>query len=137
VHQVHFLNVERVFEARGDPGNLREVDHEQENEGDVDLPRALQDTGARDRKAALQHHAAIDEGRGVARNEHKHFGGIAEAEIAGGEPANEIRRDVVQEDQPERHAAEEIEPQVARLRRKSDGADGDGKRQGKAHAPGP
>ena len=79
----------------------------------VDLPRAFPDAGRRDDEAALQHGAAVDEGRGVAGDEDEDLGGVAEAVIADGEPGDDVVRNVVEEDQPERQPAEQIEPQIA------------------------
>ena len=53
VQRVHFLGVERILEARRDIGDLGDVDREQEDVGDVDLPGPLQDARACDDKAAL------------------------------------------------------------------------------------
>ena len=79
VQRVHFLRVERILEARRDVGDLGDVDREQENVRDVDLPRPLQDARAGDDEAALEHGAAVDEGRGVAGYEDEDFGRVAEA----------------------------------------------------------
>ena len=64
-------------------------------------------------ETALAHGAAVDEGRGVAGNENEDLGGVAEAVIADGEPVDDVAGNVVEKDQPQRDAAEQIEPQVA------------------------
>ena len=89
------------------------IDGEQEHVRDIDLPGALQDAGARDDEAALAHRAAVDEGRGIAGDEDEDLGRVAEAVIADGEPGDDVVRDMVEEDQPEREPAEQVEPQVA------------------------
>ena len=66
-----------------------------------------------DHEAALAHRAAVDEGGGVAGDEDEDFGGVAEAVIADGEPGHDVGRNMVEEDQPQRQAAEQIEPQIA------------------------
>src|SRR5881296_750341 len=43
IENVHLLGVERVLEAGGDIGNFGEIDCEQEDVGDVDLPSSPQD----------------------------------------------------------------------------------------------
>ena len=89
------------------------IDREQEDVRHVDLPRPPQDAGARDDEAALAHFLAVDEGGGVAGDEDEDFGRVAEAVVAERDPGHEVRRNVVEEDQPERDPAEQIEPQVA------------------------
>ena len=113
IERVHFFGVERIVEARRDIGDLGHVDREQEDVRDVDLPGALQDARARDDEAALAHGAAIDEGRGVAGDEDEDFGGVAEAVVADGEPGDDVVRNVIEEDQPERQPAKQVEPQIA------------------------
>jgi hypothetical protein len=67
----------------------------------------------REHKTALAHGAAVDESRGVARDENENFGGVAETVIADGDPADDVFRNMIEEDQPQRHAAEQIEAQIA------------------------
>jgi hypothetical protein len=81
--------------------------------GDVDLPDAAQDARAGDHEAALAHFPAVDEGRGVAGDENEDLGRVAEAVVANGDPGDEIGRDVIEKDQPQREATEQIEPQIA------------------------
>ena len=56
---------------------------------------------------------AVGDHRGVARDEDEDLGGVAEAVIAHGEPAHDVGRDVVDEDEPQRQPAEQVEPDVA------------------------
>ena len=51
--------------------------------GDIELPDALGQPGGADDEAAVQHHPGIDEGGGVAGNEHEQVGGVAEARNCG------------------------------------------------------
>ena len=113
VQRVHFLDVERILEARRDVGDLGDVDREQEDVGHIDLPGPLQDARAGDDEAALHHGAAIDESRRVAGNEDEDFGRVAEAVVADGEPGDDVVRHVIEKDQPEREPAKQIEPQIA------------------------
>ena len=113
VEDAHLLAVERVLEGGRQIGDLGEVDDEQEHVGDVDLPGPPQDAGARDHQAALAHRPPIDECRGVARNEDEDLGGVAEAIVADRHPAHDVRRNMVEEDQPERDTPEQVEPEVA------------------------
>ena len=59
------------------------------------------------------HGAAVDEGRRVAGDEDEDLGGVGEAVIADRDPADDVRGDVIEKDQPQREATEKIEPQVA------------------------
>ncbi len=113
IEDIHFLGVKRIVEGRRDIGDFRHEDREQKNMRHVDLPGAPQHARAGDDDAALVHGAAIDESRGVAGDEDEDFGGVGKAVIADGEPVHDVFGDVVEKDQPQRHAAEQIEPQVA------------------------
>ena len=62
--------------------------------------------------AALLHRAAVDEGRRVAGDEDEDLGRVGEAVIADRHPVDDVRRDMVDENQPEREAAKQVEPQV-------------------------
>ena len=53
IHDAHFFGVERVLEAGGDVGNLRQEDREQEHVRDIDLPDPPQDPRGRDHEARL------------------------------------------------------------------------------------
>src|SRR6185369_1072763 len=108
-----FLAVERVLETGGDVGNFGEEDREQEHVRDVDLPDPAQDPRGRHHEAGLQHRAAIDKGGGVAGDEDEDFGGVGKSVIADREPGQDIGRQMIDEDQPQRHAAKQVEPQFA------------------------
>ena len=113
IEDIHFLGVERIVERRRDIGDLGHEDREQKDVRDVDLPGAPQHARARDDEAALAHGAAIDESRGVAGNEDEDLGRVGKAVIADGEPVHDVLGNVVEKNQPQRDAAEQIEPQVA------------------------
>jgi hypothetical protein len=76
--------------------------------------------GAGDDEAALAHLLAVDEGRGVAGDEDEDFGRVAEAVIADGRPGDQVGRNVVEKDQPQRNPTEQVEPQIASGRRGGD-----------------
>ncbi len=113
IEDIHFLGVERVVERRRDIGDLRHEDRKQKDVRHVDLPGTPQHARAGDDDAALAHGAAIDESRGVAGNEDEDLGRVGKAVIADGEPVHDVLRNVVEKNQPQRDAAEQIEPQVA------------------------
>ena len=48
-----------------------------------------------------------------ARDKHKELSGIAEAIVAEGQPAADIVRHVVEENEPQRNAAARIDPEIA------------------------
>src|SRR5262249_60571333 len=64
--------------------------------------------------------------------EDEDFGSIAEPVVADREPGQEIRRHVVDENQPQRQAAKQIEPQFPLTAREDERLCRDGRRQGGA-----
>ena len=58
----------------------------------------------------IQHRPAVDEGGG-GRNEDEDFGGVGETVIADGEPGQDVVRQMVEEDQPQRRPRK-VEPQL-------------------------
>ena len=127
IEDAHLLGVERIVEASGHIGDFRHVDHEQENMRGVDLPGAAQDPGRGQHEAALVHRPAVDERRRIAGDEYEDLGGVAEAVVADGDPADRVRGNMIEKDQPERQPAKQIEPHVAL------GGDGGGRTVGPAH----
>jgi hypothetical protein len=53
------------------------------------------------------------ESRGVTGDEDENLGGVAEAVIADGDPAHRVGGNVVEENEPQRDAAKQIETQIA------------------------
>ncbi len=80
---------------------------------DIDLPDPPQNPRGRHHKARLQHRAAVDEGGGIAGDEDEDFGGVGKPVIADREPGQDVGRQMVDEDQPQREPAKQIEPQFA------------------------
>ena len=107
----HFVQVQRVADAGRDIGNFRDVDGDEEHMRQIDLPDPPHDARGRDQPAGFLHGAAIHERRGVAGDENENLGGVAESVTADREPGQNIGRDMVDEDQPQRQAAEQIDPQ--------------------------
>ena len=110
---VHFFRIERVLEAARHIGDLAHIDHEQKDMRDIDLPGALEDARARHHEAVIGHRLAIDEGRGETGHEDEDLGGVAEAVIADRDPGDDVGRDVIEIDEPERQPAKQVEPQIA------------------------
>ena len=113
IEHAHFLAVERIVEARRDIGDFGEVDGEQEDVRDINLPGALEQAGGGDDEAVLAHRTAVDEGRGIAGDEDKDLSGVGKAVIADRDPAHRVGWDMVEEDQPQGYAAEQVQPQIA------------------------
>ena len=107
VDQFGIAEAQRQIADRGD------IDHEQDDVGDIELPDALGQPRGADDEAAFQHHPGIDEGGGIAGNENEQVGGVAEPVIAGGDPVHDVVGDVVQVDRPVRDPAKQVEPEVA------------------------
>ena len=100
--------------AARDPDQHEIGDHEQ-HEGRVDFEAAPQAPRQDGPPALLAQRAAIGQHAGVAGYEHKDFGGVAEAVIAQRQPFERVAGDVVDEDEPERQPAADIEPQVTAI----------------------
>src|SRR5258706_14764970 len=104
---IHFLGKQRIFKAAPNVGDLRHESHKQEDVSYVQLPDALEDTGASQDEAALQHGVAVDERGRVARDEDKQLSCVAKPVIAKREPIDDVRRHVVEKDEPERKSSKE------------------------------
>ena len=77
------------------------------------MPQPLEDAGCRHDEAPLQHHPSIEDRGGIAADEHEQVGGAAESEIAHGQQADRIVRDVIQKEKPGRDAKQETESEIA------------------------
>ncbi len=66
IQDAHLFGVERIVEGLRDVGDLGEIDREQEDVRDVDLPGALEHAGRRDHESLVVHGAAVHEGGGEA-----------------------------------------------------------------------
>ena len=77
------------------------------------LPGAAQDAHGCDQKTSVRHRAPVHECGGVAGDEHKDFGRVAKSVIADCQPTHDVRGDMIEEDQPQGEAAEQVQPQVA------------------------
>ena len=113
LENIGVLGEQRIVEAPRDVSDLRDVEYQQEHVRHVDLPGAPEDIGGCHHEAALAHQGPVDEPGRVAEYENDDFRGVAEAVAANGESAHHRRGQLVQEQQPERKPAEEIEPQIA------------------------
>ncbi len=96
--------------------DLGDVDHEQQDVRDIDLPSPLDQAGGADHGAALEHHARIDEGCRVAGDEDEQIGGVAEAEVLLGNPIHRVVRDMVEIDRPVGEATQQVQTIVAATR---------------------
>ena len=90
-----------------------DIDHEQDDIGGVKLPQPLEDTGCRHDEPALQHHPSIEDCGSIAADKHEQVGSAAEPEIAHGQQADRIVRDVIQKEKPGRETKQETESEIA------------------------
>jgi hypothetical protein len=110
---VEFVDQLGIAEAQRQVADRGDVDHEQDDMGDIELPDPLGQPSRADDEAAFQHHPGIDEGGGVAGNEDEQVGGVTEPVIAGGDPVHDVVGNVVEVDRPVRDPAKQVEPEVA------------------------
>src|SRR5215207_10053393 len=99
---------ERVLKVARQIGRLREVDCQKEHECYVKLSCSPQNLCATKDKALFLHAPRIGNRCGVSRNENKQFGSVAEAVITYREKIQNIRRYMIDENQPKRQPTEEI-----------------------------
>src|SRR3954454_1284937 len=79
----------------------------------VNLPDPIEYFGGSDDRPLLEHCPAIDEGRRISRYKNENLGGVAEADRLNGKIAQDISRNMVDEDQKECDPAKKIKSQVA------------------------
>ena len=94
-------------------GHLGDEDHEQKDMRDIELPHAAIDLRRGEKRAVAVQALAIDQCRGVARDEDEHLGRVAERDRVEGEVGQHVLGNMVDEDEEQRQAAKEIEPEVA------------------------
>ncbi len=81
-----------IAEPQCEIADRGDIDHEQDDMGDIELPDPLGQPGGADDEAAFQHHPGIDERGGIAGDEDEQVGGVAEPVIAGGDPVHDVVR---------------------------------------------
>ena len=101
-------------------GDGVDINDEQDDVGCIELPHALENTGCRDDKPALEHHSSIEHRSGITGGKHEQVGRAAESEIAYRQLADGVVRNVVQKQKPDRDPVREVEPEVAIARREVD-----------------
>src|SRR5262249_49373327 len=72
-------------------------------------------------EAAFPHFLAIHESGRVAGHKDEYLGCIAETVVTDGDPGDDVRRDVIEKNEPQRDAAKQIEPQIACSRKRRGG----------------
>ena len=90
-----------------------DIDHKQNDIGDVKLPQPLENAGCRHDEPALQHHPSIENCGRIAADKHEQIGGAAESEIPHGQQTDRVVRDVIQEEKPGRETKQQTEPEIA------------------------
>ena len=101
-----------IHEASREKTDRDDVDDEQDDVRDIELPDALGEAGGADDKAAIDHHPRVDEGGGIARDEHEQVGGVGKPVVPGRDPVDDVVGDVVQKDRPVRDPAKQVEPEI-------------------------
>jgi len=109
----HFLIVHRVLERRRRVGHLGNEDHEQEDVRNIELPSAAQHLSGGVQRPFFRQAPAVDQGSGEAGNKNEDFRRIEKPERLQGEIAEYVFRYMIDEDKDQRHAAEEIEAEIA------------------------
>src|SRR5260221_7639523 len=110
---IEFILIHRVVELPDRTGDLGRKEQEQHDVGNVHLPGPHHQPLGGGEKMATAYNRTVDEPGEIAGNEHEELGCVAEAVIAQGQPGNDVVRNVIEENHPQPHAAEEIEPEVA------------------------
>ena len=103
----------RLVPALRDEADRGDIDDEQQNVRDVELPDALQEPRRADQEAALQHDLGVHKRGGVAGDEDEQVRGVAEAVVADRQPVHDVVRNVIEEDPPVGDSPEQIEAKVA------------------------
>ncbi|MEY9428628.1 hypothetical protein ABH975_003943 [Bradyrhizobium ottawaense] len=105
----------KIVKAVRDVVHGREIDQEQQQVSDIELPHPPQQPGCADDEATLHHHRAEYERRGVAGDQHEQIGAIAEAVVSRREPGERRIWNVPEKDQPVRQTAKQIQSHIAPL----------------------
>ena len=109
---VEFIRIHRIVEFPDRARDLRREQQEQHDVGNVHLPDACpQPLGGGD-EIASSDDRTVDVAGEIAGYENEELGGVAEAVILQRQPGNDVVRNVVEEDHPQPHAAEQVEPEV-------------------------
>src|SRR6185369_4627991 len=90
-----------------------DIDHKQNDIGDVKLPQPFENAGCRHDETALQHHPSIEDRGRIAADKHEQISGAAESEIPHGQQTDRVVRDVIQEEKPGRETKQQIESEIA------------------------
>ncbi len=102
-----------IAELQREIADRDDVNHEQDDVGDVELPDPLGQACGADEEAAFDHHPGVDERGGIAGNENEEVGGVAETVIPRGDPVHDVVGNVVQKNRPVRDPAKQVEPEIA------------------------
>src|SRR6185437_10631764 len=87
----------RIAVTLRDVADRNDVDDEQDDVRDIELPDPFGQAGAAHDEAAFDHHPRVDERGGISRNENEQIGGVAETVIPGGDPVHDVVGNMVQE----------------------------------------
>ena len=92
--------IEEMRPIAGDDDDQSDIEHEQQNLRGIKLKSPPPDRDSRAEELASADHLTVEIGIGISGNENEYLRGVAEAVVADREPADDIRRNVIEEDQP-------------------------------------
>src|SRR5690606_37963721 len=90
-----------------------DIDHEQNDMGDVKLPDSFEQPCCTDDETAVEHHVGVDERSSVAGNENEQVGGVAEPVVARRDPIDGVIWNMIEENRPVGDAAKQVKTEVA------------------------
>ena len=113
VRQAHLLDQVTGFHVAVGEEHDAHQHRQQKDMHHIQHPGAAQDFQRGHPVAVALQDLAVGEHRGVAGEEHEHFRGIAEADVAQGDLAEGVVGDVIPEDEDQRQAPKKIDAWVA------------------------
>jgi hypothetical protein len=96
-----------VLTATAEISDHTYINCEQQNLSRIELASSLQNWDCGCPQPGLPRHLAVEVGIGVARKEYEDFC-VTEAVISDGDPTDDIRGNVIEKDQPERQAPDQV-----------------------------
>src|SRR5262249_22725331 len=101
---VELILVHRIIEFSGSASDLRSKNQKQQNVSDVQMPGPHQKPFGGGEKIAGLNDRTVDVARQIAGNEHEEFRSIAEAVVTKRQPADDVVRNVIEENHPQAKA---------------------------------
>src|ERR1700751_3896534 len=108
----HLVVVHRIIESCYRIRNFRNEDHEQEDMGDVKLPRSAQNLRRSVERALQGERPTVNKGGGIPRDEDEDFRRIIELECLQGEIAENVLWNVIDKDENKSETAKKVEAEI-------------------------